>query len=161
MDESTDTCCVVFSNRTGASLIGVICCLVLLQNLTFAVMYQEASLFFSVNVAIYAIVSFFFLRHKLTMKPTSSLISCKGYFHSFTILIYFFGNIWNFVYWFVMPSHIHNACEEDPECINSYQKIGFTIWLTSSVFSAYFFNILREYKDKCLFKHDEAIIQEM
>ena len=107
------TCCFMFSYQTGATLIGIICCIVFIQNCILAIVHQEAFLYFIANVAFYGIVCFFFLRHRLTMNQMSKLESSREYFFGYMFFIYGFGNIWNLVYWFVMPRHIHNSCEED------------------------------------------------
>ena len=76
-------------------------------------------------------------------------------------LIYGCGNIWNFVYWIVMPSHIREACDEEPSCIRFYKIYGICVFFVSTFLSAYFGNILKEYYEKLNVELDEIKINEI
>ena len=60
-----------------------------------------------------------------------------------------------------MPGHLYEACDEDQECISSYRMFGFTICFISAIVSAYFNNILNEYKERLIVEYDEIRIDEI
>ena len=133
------------SIRTGGSVIGILTCIAFLHNLVFMVVMRPLILYFSFNTFIYGVVTFFFIRHKLS-KNRLHYLTCRMYFKSFLFLIYIVGNIWNFLFWYCMPDHLAEACDFDKQCIEVYQDYAFFVWVFTSITSSYFAFVLREYK---------------
>ena len=65
VNPSSGTCCFAFSNKTGATLIGIICCVVFIKYLILAITHEEFTLYFIVNTVLYGIVGLCFLKHRL------------------------------------------------------------------------------------------------
>ena len=74
------------------------------------------------------------------------------------LLLYAGGNIWNFVYWILMPSHIREACDEELNCVRFYKIYGICVFFVSTLLSAYFGNVLKEYYEKVNVELDEIKI---
>ena len=102
---------------------------------------------------LYGIVSMLFLRHMLSQK--NHLRSSQEYFWSFMVLVYFCGNVWNLVFWFLMPGQVHEACDGESDCTSAYRQYGFAICLVTMICSAYFNNVLFVYKERCLMEYTE------
>ena len=141
------SCFICLSIRTGGSVIGILMCIAFLHNLIFLVVLRPLLLYFSFNTLIYGVVSFFFIRHKLS-KDRLYYLTCQMYFRSFLTLIYIAGNIWNFIFWYCMPDYLAEACDYEQQCIDIYQDYAFFVWIFTSIASSYFAFVLREYKNR-------------
>ena len=149
----------MFSYSRASTLIGVICCLVFVQNLVLAAIQRELILYYMVNVFLYGTVSILFLRHVLSKK--NYLVTSQAYFWSFMGLIYFVGNVWNLIFWFLMPGRVHEACDSEADCISSYRHYGFAICLVSMIASAYFNNCLYVHKEQSMMEYDRKRIDDI
>ena len=111
--------CLFLSIRTGGAVIGILTGLAFVHNLVCSIIISELVLYFGVNTVIYGTVTCFFLRQQFA-KDRKYYLYTKPYFQVYLGLVYFVGNIWNFVFWYCMPEYLADICKEDPKCIRFY-----------------------------------------
>ena len=137
-------------------LTGIFCFSVLIQNCIYAFILTEAWLFFIVNSILYGLVCLVFTWHILAREKASYYWRAKIYFISYIVFVYVTGNLWNFIYWLILPGLIHKGCSEDVECIKSYQGYGLSIWFLSAIITSYFGFFLRDYQEKLMLKYNSS-----
>ena len=156
-----DTYCGKITYETMGKLTGIFCYSVLIHNCIYASILIEARLFFIVNSVLYGIACLAFTWHIAARDKANYFWRAKVYFIFFMVFVYVGGNLWNFIYWLLLPGQSHEGCSEDTKCIESYQRYGLCIWFLGAIITSYFVFFLRDYQERLMSKYNSSKLNQI